>query len=790
VCKCADNYVGADCAVKTQCTFWDEEQLKYSSRGCVASPPPSGAPDGFLHCLCNHLTDFSVFRFPSSLADLLAELAAITFNTFSAEDALRFFTSFNPSENPTIMKYVGSILGLWLFSLAFARFRLHRRMLNSARAARKQRQKQRGVLMAKVKANPNTVQTRLSGGAPRTSGELRAGDLSKSGITQSKVNFSWGVAAQGSEASPGGGRAQGKTTARMPLYSAYSTEDTNETDAKRAILSRDGEHAKTVQAVLQMGAQALLPPIVHDRIPVLSSPRTCCVDGAAPNEWDPAQRPSIAGGRPSSPCQNEAGRDSTPLSSRISVAHPPQDGDWAPAPRPLHKTAGLPETAPFPPTSPARPSQHGSWAPASRPLCRASDLPEAAPSLPASPPQSPNASPDGQRSPVHPTTRPEPASASIAAMLKKPARKAAPPNIAALTSAPSAPSGSHGTPEAPAPNIAALLKKPVPLPAVPGTASVSLEEPSPPKVSRWRQAKELTEVQGGKASIADVTQVAQLKRKASRINDARAKASAAAWARIDAAKATAAEAGEYWRLLRRGHFKTLFLKITGRFRRYVGRLWHTARGEHTLVSFMWPADVDNALYDTQAVQIFWNVIVLESVLLAMLFSNLPSDVKPGIITLIIQAVISVGPCVVCAIVLRLLFRIGNKGLRRRAKRERANVKAKDFETSNVDAYAKWKKEKFTRKRTSSERFAYAKFVTAWTLVILMFVACVLILMIYAMTFGELKMQSFLLSIVLSLFSDFFVIEPIEILLVVSLPFLLDNSCIASIRNGAKDLGIL
>jgi len=380
-------------------------------------------------------------------------------------------------------------------------------------------------------------------------------------------------------------------------------------------------------------------------------------------------------------------------------------------------------------------------------------------------------------------------------MLRKPAQKAAPPSIADSMEkkvnqpapAPSAPSGSSGAPEAPASNFAALFKKPAPVAAAPGTAS---EESSPPKVARWRLAKELTEVQSDKTSIADVTQVAQLKRKASRMHDARVKASAAARARLDAAKASAAEAGEYWRLLRRGHFKTLFLKSTGKFRRYMGRLWHMARGEHTLVSFIWPANIDNALYDTQAVQIFWNVIILESVLLAMLFSNLPSDVQPGIITLIIQAVISVGPCVVAAILLRLLFRIGNKGLRRRAKRERGNVKAKYFETSNVDAYAKWKKEKFTRRRTSSERFAYAKFVTAWILVIAMFVACVLILMIYAMTFGEQKMQSFLLSIVLSLVSDFFVIEPIEILLIVSLPFLLDNSCIASVRNSAKDLGIL
>jgi len=46
-----------------------------------------------------------------------------------------------------------------------------------------------------------------------------------------------------------------------------------------------------------------------------------------------------------------------------------------------------------------------------------------------------------------------------------------------------------------------------------------------------------------------------------------------------------------------------------------------------------------------------------------------------------------------------------------------------------------------------------------------------------------------LSQVISLTSDFFVIEPIEILLIVSLPFLLNNSCIANTRQTLKDLGV-
>ena len=151
LCSCRDGFIGEDCAIKTECTYWDNDAQEYSTSGCVSSPPPGGSPDGFLHCLCTHLTDFSVLRFPSSLADLLAELSAITFNTFSAEDALRFFTSFNAGENPAVTAYVSTILALWFFSLLFARFRRHRRALSKARAGRRARRDKRNALLVKMR---------------------------------------------------------------------------------------------------------------------------------------------------------------------------------------------------------------------------------------------------------------------------------------------------------------------------------------------------------------------------------------------------------------------------------------------------------------------------------------------------------------------------------------------------------------------------------------------------------------------------------------------------------------
>ena len=64
----------------------------------VAAPPPSGVPDGFLHCESTHLTDFGVVTIPTSLSDLLSEILSIQFNFVSLDDLASVLTSFNFSE--------------------------------------------------------------------------------------------------------------------------------------------------------------------------------------------------------------------------------------------------------------------------------------------------------------------------------------------------------------------------------------------------------------------------------------------------------------------------------------------------------------------------------------------------------------------------------------------------------------------------------------------------------------------------------------------------------------------
>ena len=107
LCECDTGYFENDCSREVSCQYWD--QTEWSTAGCEASPPPSGAPDGFLHCNCSHLTDFGAISIPLSAEELLAEVAAISFNVLTAEDLANFFSSFDPAANVLIVAMVSSL---------------------------------------------------------------------------------------------------------------------------------------------------------------------------------------------------------------------------------------------------------------------------------------------------------------------------------------------------------------------------------------------------------------------------------------------------------------------------------------------------------------------------------------------------------------------------------------------------------------------------------------------------------------------------------------------------------
>ena len=58
-----------------------------------------------------------------------------------------------------------------------------------------------------------------------------------------------------------------------------------------------------------------------------------------------------------------------------------------------------------------------------------------------------------------------------------------------------------------------------------------------------------------------------------------------------------------------------------------------------------------------------------------------------------------------------------------------------------------------------------------------------------MLFDEEKTKEWLTSFAIASGNLWFVVEPVEVLALVMLPFLLDNSCVANTRQTLKDLGV-
>ena len=74
VCECHAGYLGENCSVVATCLFWDDAgNGSWSDRGCVQAAAPTRRTDGFVHCRCNHLTDFGGVILPRTPEELLAE---------------------------------------------------------------------------------------------------------------------------------------------------------------------------------------------------------------------------------------------------------------------------------------------------------------------------------------------------------------------------------------------------------------------------------------------------------------------------------------------------------------------------------------------------------------------------------------------------------------------------------------------------------------------------------------------------------------------------------------------
>ena len=114
LCLCPPGFIDANCSVFLSCKYWDESISEWSSEGVESSPK-----DGKLVCSATHLTTFGgIISIPTSVQELLNELkAAVTFNTFSLDEAFSILSNFTLADNPTLMTAILTMVAVQLISI-------------------------------------------------------------------------------------------------------------------------------------------------------------------------------------------------------------------------------------------------------------------------------------------------------------------------------------------------------------------------------------------------------------------------------------------------------------------------------------------------------------------------------------------------------------------------------------------------------------------------------------------------------------------------------------------------
>ena len=264
---------------------------------------------------------------------------------------------------------------------------------------------------------------------------------------------------------------------------------------------------------------------------------------------------------------------------------------------------------------------------------------------------------------------------------------------------------------------------------------------------------------------------------------------------------------------REGRFKDVGREIVGPPASYVKRktkeFWSGLRSDHAIISFLYPHDEETeVISDPQVAQIFWNMLMMENMVLALLSDN---DEGPLIsIKMIILAMIAAGMCTAAGMFCRLVFRWGNKGKRfkKRTREKKAAIKDLYGDSSAADAARKaslveglsdaermklaFKKAREAKKVKKSWREIrdIMRICIAWFINIAFYLVVTMIVITYAMMFGKEETKAWLMSWVLASGNAWLIMEPFEVLVLVMLPFLFENDTVQSCKENAKELGLI
>lgn len=225
---------------------------------------------------------------------------------------------------------------------------------------------------------------------------------------------------------------------------------------------------------------------------------------------------------------------------------------------------------------------------------------------------------------------------------------------------------------------------------------------------------------------------------------------------------------------------------------YSARLWRALRREHTLVSFAAPPEDDEeALSDAQVTQIFWNTLALECFCVALLYADSADDEPFSIFSLFVEGAIAAGICLVAIFVARRVFRWGNRrrhgGGCRWVRRLRAFVLGSPppAPANSRAAADTLDKEQAARRRTVC---AYrTRTALAWAFNLAIFLVAEVLVYAYGHSFGRRKTVAMLTSWAMASGQTWIFVEPLQVFLIVSLPFIFDRQAFHRFRTVFTEL---
>ena len=191
--------------------------------------------------------------------------------------------------------------------------------------------------------------------------------------------------------------------------------------------------------------------------------------------------------------------------------------------------------------------------------------------------------------------------------------------------------------------------------------------------------------------------------------------------------------------------------------------------------------------------------MVENMVLAMLLEN--DDDGPLIsLKVVILAIIAGGICAGCGMFCRLVFKWGNKGKRFQKRKREKKAATKELapklgsrQLSDSDRMQRAldpSQRKTKKKRGFRETLDKARLVLAWAINIAFYLMFTWFIITYASLFGPAETRRWLMSWLIGSGNAWMVIEPFEVIVLVMLPFLFDNSCVANCREASKEMGLI